>query len=266
MDRYQTVFHRLKQEGKIAFIPFVTLGDPDIKTSFEIISTLIEAGADGLELGFAYSDPVADGEVIQQANLRALSHNITTVDNFALIKRIRAAYPDIPIGLLLYANVVVAKGLDRFYQMAKDAGVDSILVADIPLSHADGLQKSGGKYGIGNVFLAPPNASDVVLKRTAQASGGYVYVLGRVGVTGTDVEVQPPAERMIKTLKSARDIPCLVGFGISEPKHIIEVKASGADGAISGSAIIEIIGQHLDDLPVMKAELAAFVQEMKAAS
>lgn len=265
MDRYQTVFHQLKQQGKIAFIPFVTLGDPDIETSFEIISTLIEAGADALELGFAYSDPVADGEVIQQANLRALSNKITTADNLALIKRVRTAYPQIPIGLLLYANLVVAKGVDQFYSAAKDAGVDSILVADIPLSHADGLQKAGKKYGIGNVFLAPPNASDDVLKQTAQESGGYVYVLGRAGVTGTDVEMQAPAAKMIKTLKSASDTPCLVGFGISEPKHIADVKASGADGAISGSAIVAIIGQYLNDLQVMKTELTKFVQAMKNA-
>ncbi len=265
MDRYQTVFQQLKQQGKIAFIPFVTLGDPDIDTSFEIISTLIEAGADALELGFAYSDPVADGDVIQQANLRALSHNITTMDNFALIKRVRTAYPDIPIGLLLYANLVVAKGVDEFYSAAKDAGVDSVLIADIPLSHADGLQKAGEKYGVGNVFLAPPNASDEVLKQTAQQSSGYVYVLGRAGVTGTDVAVQAPAAKMIETLKSASDIPCLVGFGISEPKHVAEVKASGADGAISGSAIVAIIGEHLNDLQIMKTTLTKFVQSMKNA-
>lgn len=266
MSRYAKMFERLDSVNEGAFVPFVMLGDPDKNTSFEIIKTLIESGADALELGIPYSDPIADGPTIQHASIRALNNKVTPADCFDVISQIRQAYPDVPIGLLLYSNLVMKKGLSDFYQLAADSGVDSILIADVPLREADRFIQFADKTGIEQILIAPPNASDDTLSQIGDKSKGYTYLLGRAGVTGAETAATIPASELIAKLKQYEVAPPLLGFGISKPEQVAEAIKAGAAGAISGSATVNIIANNLESLPTMLCELSAFVAKMKAAT
>ncbi len=265
-NRYQTLFERLKNAGEGAFVPFVTLGDPDLDSSFDIVKTLIDAGADALELGFPFSDPIADGPVIQAANIRALDHHTTTAQCFELLKRIRNYNADIPIGLLLYSNLVMHRGLDEFYATAKAAGVDSVLVADVPTRESKPFTEAAAKHDIAPIFIAAPNSPASTLQAVAQCGQGYTYLLSRSGVTGTESVAEMPAQSLIEQLNGFGAPPTLLGFGISTPAHVKSALESGASGAISGSAVVKIIEQHLNDKPAMLKALADFVTQMKAAT
>lgn len=265
-DRYASLFDHLKQKQEGAFIPFVTLGDPDIEESFRIMETLIANGADALELGISFSDPVADGPVIQAAANRALEGGVTPKACFALIKRVRESHADIPIGLLVYANLVVHRGMDSFYEMASDAGVDSVLVADAPTDTAPPFIETAERFGIDPIFIVPPNTDQSKLKEIASLTKGYTYFLGRAGVTGADREMQTPVSGNIAFLKEAGAPPIVVGFGISRPEHIKASLEAGADGAIAGSATVAIIEKNLGDRENMHKELAEFTKRMKAAT
>ncbi|RUO35303.1 tryptophan synthase subunit alpha [Aliidiomarina sanyensis] len=265
-QRYASMFTALQQKNQGAFVPFVTLGDPDLAQSEAIIRTLIDAGADALELGLPFSDPVADGPVIQAANIRALKHHVRIQDCFDLIARVRADFPEIPIGLLVYCNLVVANGSDSFYQRAAAAGVDSVLVADVPLREGKRFMSDAKAHGIAPIFIAPPDASEATLKQVAEYSEGYIYLLSRAGVTGANDTVNAPAEALIQTLKDAGGAPALLGFGIARPEHVQAAVRAGAGGAISGSAIVSIIANNLDAPDTMLKELHTFVQGMKAAT
>ncbi|TRW50070.1 tryptophan synthase subunit alpha [Aliidiomarina halalkaliphila] len=265
-QRYSQMFSSLKARQEGAFVPFVTIGDPDLATSERIIRTLIDAGADALELGLPFSDPVADGPVIQAANIRALRHHITTQQCFDLLARIRADYPEIPIGLLVYCNLVVANGTSAFYQRAAQAGVDSVLIADVPLREGVRFIPEAQAQGIAPIFIAPPDASEATLKGVAQASEGYIYLLSRSGVTGANDDVNAPAAELIKTLNNAGGAPALLGFGIARPEHVQAAIAAGAGGAISGSAVVRIIAEHEHKPEAMLTALAEFVRTMKAAT
>lgn len=266
MSRYQTLFSQLEQQQKGAFIPFVTIGDPDLDTSYEIIKTLIESGADALELGLPFSDPIADGPTIQNANLRAMSHKVSSQACFDLIKKVRQAYPDTPIGLLLYSNLVMAKGLSQFYQLCADSGVDSVLVADVPIRESKPFRQAAKAADIEPVFIVPPTISDDTLRQVASYSRGYTYLLSRAGVTGTETKANMPADAMIKKLTEYGAAPAVLGFGISSPEQVENAIASGAKGAISGSAVVNIIEQNLTDKAKMLSELQQFVTAMKSAT
>ncbi|MDX1391220.1 MAG: tryptophan synthase subunit alpha, partial [Rheinheimera sp.] len=179
MKRYQQMFSRLQREGRGAFVPFVTIGDPDGGLSFDIIKTLIDAGADALELGIPFSDPIADGPTIQGANIRALAAGVTPAQCFDIIGRIRAYHPTIPIGLLLYSNLVMARGIDNFYAQAAAAGVDSVLIADVPLHESKPFRQSAAKHDIAPIYIVPPNVDDDDLRQIASYGRGYTYLLSR---------------------------------------------------------------------------------------
>ncbi len=266
MSRYAKMFERLDSANEGAFVPFVMLGDPDKQTSFDIIKALVEGGADALELGIPYSDPIADGPTIQHASIRALNNKVTPTDCFDVISQIRQAYPDVPIGLLLYSNLVIKKGLSDFYQLAADSGVDSILIADVPLREADRFIQVADQTGIEQILIAPPNASDDTLSQIGDKSKGYTYLLGRAGVTGAETAATIPASELIAKLKRYEVAPPLLGFGISKPEQVAEAIKAGAAGAISGSATVNIIANNLDDLPKMLSQLSTFVTQMKAAT
>jgi tryptophan synthase alpha chain len=264
--RYQKTFAQLKQKQQAAFVPFVMLADPDLAQSKKIIISLIENGADALELGIPFSDPIADGPVIQAAAIRALKNKVTVEQCFELIQSIRENYPDIAIGLLLYSNLVVTRSIDNFYVKAQQAGVDSILIADVPMMEAAPFIKSAKQHGINPIFIATPNADQKTLKAVAEKGQGYTYLLSRAGVTGTDVKAEMPLDNIINSLKAFNAPPSLLGFGISTPEQVKQAIASGADGAISGSAVVKIIENNLNDYDKMLTELVAFVQQMKAAT
>ncbi len=264
--RYENMFSRLDAENQGAFVPFVMLGDPNFQTSIDIIRTLVKSGADALELGIPYSDPIADGPTIQQASIRALGSGIRPRDCFAIIKQIRDEFADIPIGLLLYSNLVLAKGIDAFYQQSRECGVDSILIADVPLREADRFIAVAKQQDIQQILIAPPNASDETLAQIGEKSAGYTYLLGRAGVTGAETAVELPASELVGKLQKYEVAPPLIGFGISTPEQVSAAIKAGAAGAISGSATVNIIAKNLSDPKVMHEQLGKFVATMKAAT
>ncbi|MGO2012579.1 MAG: tryptophan synthase subunit alpha [Pseudoalteromonas sp.] len=265
-DRYGQTFAALKEQNQGAFVPFVTIGDPNKALSVEIIKSLIDGGADALELGIPYSDPIADGPVIQAANIRALDENINTEDCFDIIKQVRDYNADIPIGLLLYSNLVFKRGIEAFYKGAKAAGVDSILVADVPLHESKVFRKAAKDNGIDPIFIATPNAPDDTLRECASYGRGYTYLLSRAGVTGTETKAQMPASSIVTKLKEYHSAPALLGFGISTPVDVKAALNAGAAGTISGSAVVKIIEANLTNSDAMLSELKAFVTKMKAAT
>ncbi|BDM65123.1 tryptophan synthase alpha chain [Shewanella sp. NFH-SH190041] len=266
MSRYQTMFTRLQQSGRGAFVPFVTLGDPTAELSLRIIDTLIANGADALELGLPFSDPLADGPVIQEANLRALNAGITPTRCFNLLNQIRAKHPQVPIGLLVYANLVYANGIDDFYAKAQAAGVDSVLIADVPVEESSPFREAALAHQIAPIFIAPPNAQSPLLARISRAGQGYTYLLSRAGVTGSDCQANMPVEQVLTALQQFNAPPPLLGFGISTPEQVKAAIAAGAAGAISGSAVVGIIGQHLTKPDMMLTTLGQFTAQMKAAT
>ncbi|WKE66928.1 tryptophan synthase subunit alpha [Gallaecimonas kandeliae] len=259
MSLYQSLFDRLKAQDEGAFIPFLTLGDPDLETSFEHLCLLVENGADALELGMPFSDPVADGPTIQGATLRALAAGTTPQKALDLIRRLKDRYPQIPVGLLTYANLVFAAGIDSFYQQAKAAGVDSVLVADVPVRESQPFVAAAKTAGVAPVLIAPPNGSEETLKAVAELSEGYVYLVSRAGVTGTETAAGKPLGHIIETLRRYQSAPVVLGFGIGEPSQVRAALEAGCDGAISGSATVKAAERG-------PKALARFVEGMKAAS
>ncbi|WP_206483920.1 tryptophan synthase subunit alpha [Thalassotalea sp. G2M2-11] len=271
-QRYQQCFARLANEQQGAFIPFVTIGDPNAELSFSIIKSLIDNGADALELGIPFSDPSADGVTIQNAGKRALAAGINTDICIDILKKVREYSPETPIGLLLYGNLVFARGIEKFYQDMSDAGVDSVLIADLPIRESERFRQAALKANIAPIFIAPPNASDATLAKVAQYSQGYTYVLSRAGVTGVDAPqtVTPSSslstERLLDVLKTNQAAPAVIGFGISTPNQVKSALSTGASGAISGSAVVKIIENNLANEQQMLGSLGQFVQQMKAAT
>ena len=264
MSRYPAMFERLRAESAAAFIPFVVLGDPDLKTSREIIETLISSGVDALELGIPFSDPIADGPTIQQAAVRALEGGVTPQQCWTLLEEVRAAHPDVPIGLLVYANLVAHARLDRFYARAAEVGGDSVLVADVPTAEAEPFAQAARDAGVDPVLIAPPNASDDRLRRIAALSAGYTYVVTRAGVTGAEQAATLDRGAVIERLIAHGAPPPVVGFGISTPEHVRAARALGAAGAISGSAVVARISEHLGDPARMHDALSSFARQMRA--
>jgi len=266
MARYESMFQTLAEKNEGAFVPFVTIGDPNLETSERIIETLIANGADALELGLPFSDPVADGPVIQAANFRALDAKVTIAQSFELLARIRERHPELPIGLLVYCNLVHAKGIHSFFARCAEVGVDSVLIADVPIREAGLYRSAAQAVGVQSVYICPPDASQTLSNKVAEMSEGYVYLLSRAGVTGADQELQTPAAEAIDELKAANSAPPLLGFGISQPQHVKAALENGAKGAISGSAVVKIVAEQLHDEPAMLAALGEFIKTMKAAT
>ncbi|MDC0728151.1 tryptophan synthase subunit alpha [Phytobacter diazotrophicus] len=264
MERYETLFKQLKERKEGAFVPFVTLGDPSPEQSLKIIDTLIEAGADALELGIPFSDPLADGPTIQNATLRAFAAGVTPSQCFEILAAIRQKHPTIPIGLLMYANLVFSRGIDEFYAQCEKAGVDSVLVADVPVEESAPFRQAALRHNVAPIFICPPNADDELLRQIASHGRGYTYLLSRAGVTGAENRAALPLHHLVEKLTEYHAAPPLQGFGISAPDQVTAAIDAGAAGAISGSAIVKIIEKNLDKPALMLEELGAFVRAMKA--
>nr|WP_086939587.1 tryptophan synthase subunit alpha [Thaumasiovibrio occultus] len=266
MDRYQAAFSALAEKNEGAFVPFVTIGDPNPELSLQIIDTLVEAGADALELGFPFSDPLADGPTIQGANIRALEAGTTPTLCFEMLAKVREKHPDVPVGLLIYANLVFANGVDNFYAACAKAGVDSVLVADVPVDASEEFRVAAQAHGVHPIFIAPPNADEATLKKVAELGGGYTYLLSRAGVTGTETKAGMPVDHLLDALKRFDAPPAVLGFGIAQPEQVKAAIDAGAAGAISGSAVVKIIETHADAPQALLSELSNFVSSMKAAT
>jgi tryptophan synthase alpha chain len=263
-NRYDALFDRLADAKEGAFVPFVTLGDPDPETSLKIVSRLVEAGADALELGIPFSDPVADGPTIQRATRRALDAGTTPSVCFEILEELRREHPDVPVGLLVYANLVVQESPEAFYRRAATAGVDSVLVADIPAIESAPFARAAREEGVCPVLIATPNAPRRTLEIVARESEGYTYVVTRAGVTGAETAPDDDQHPILETLRELEAAPSVVGFGISRPEQVRAVIEAGAAGAISGSAVVQRIEEHLGDEGEMLDALGRFVAAMKA--
>ncbi len=258
--RYAAMFDRLNARREAAFGAFVMLGDPDLETSARILELLVENGADMLELGIPFSDPVADGPIIQAAAERALRQGVTPADCFRLLAGFRERHPDVPVGVLTYANIVLAPGRDAFYRAAAHAGVDSVLVADLPALEAVPFAASALAAGIEPVLIAAPNTPCPALERIAALGRGYTYCVARSGVTGTERGAELQHDALFDSLAALGAPPPVLGFGISSPDHVRQAVRAGAAGVICGSALVTLVEQARFE------ELKTSMRRLKAAT
>ena len=247
MSRYAAMFDRLAARGEGAFGAFLMLGDPDVGTSARMLNDLVEGGADMVEVGIPFSDPVADGPVIQAAAQRALSAGVRVGDCFELIAAFRERHADIPVGILTYANLVVARA--GFMRDAAEAGADSLLIADVPSPEAEPFVREMEQSGLASVLIAAANTPRPTLGRIARLSKAYTYCASRSGITGTHAGGEFDA-RLIQGLREAGSSPPVFGFGISKPEHVSAALEAGAAGVICGSAIVEqaSVGEDVTEL------------------
>lgn len=242
-----------------AFIPFLTCGDPDLETTEKLIGAIAEAGADLIELGIPFSDPTAEGPVIQDANLRALSVGTTTDKIFDMVRRVRQTVT-IPMVFMTYANVIFSYGADRFLKTAAEIGMNGIIVPDVPFEEKQEFEPLCQKYGLDQISMIAPTSHDRI-RAIAEQANGFLYCVSSLGVTGTRTAITTDIGAMVKLVKEVKDIPCAVGFGISTPEQA-ESMCRQADGAIVGSAIVKLIAQHGRD---SVQPVADYVRTMKTA-
>lgn len=242
-----------------AFIPFLTCGDPDLETTEKLIGAIAEAGADLIELGIPFSDPTAEGPVIQNANLRALSAGTTTDKIFDMVRRVRQTV-SIPMVFMTYANVIFSYGADRFLKTAAEIGMNGIIVPDVPFEEKQEFEPLCQKYGLDQISMIAPTSHDRI-RAIAEQANGFLYCVSSLGVTGTRTAITTDIGAMVKLVKEVKNIPCAVGFGISTPEQA-ESMCRQADGAIVGSAIVKLIAQYGRD---SVQPVADYVRTMKTA-
>lgn len=228
---------------KPAMVAYVTCGDPDLPTTREIVLCAIEAGADVIELGVPFSDPVADGPVIQRASERALKHGTTLVQVLTLAAEIRQQAQSTGLIVFSYLNPILRVGLEKFCKVARAAGVDGVLVTDLPVEEAGAYLQAMREHDLSPVFLAAPTSPDERLRRIAEASRGFVYAVSRTGVTGQRQQLAEDAQKLVRRLRRVTKLPIALGFGISTPEQFAEV-GEFADAIVVGSAIVETIEKN----------------------
>lgn len=260
MSRYARMFERLRVRGEGAFGAFLMLGDPDLETSASLLDSAVAGGADMLEVGIPFSDPVADGPVIQAAAVRALAAGTRVDDCFRLLREFRGRHADVPVGILTYANLLAARGVERFCGDSAVAGVDSLLIADVPSLEAPPFAAAARAAGLDLVMIAAPNTPGQTLTRIARLSSGYTYCVARAGVTGERDQLALDHDQLLGQLRSLEAPPPVLGFGISTPAHVREAVANGAAGVICGSAIVRLAAAEGVDA------VRAFVAGMKSAT
>ncbi|BAQ61694.1 tryptophan synthase alpha chain [Geminocystis sp. NIES-3708] len=231
-------FTQLKKENKCALIPFITAGDPNLKTTIKAIKILAENGADMIELGVPYSDPLADGPVIQAAATRALKNGVCLNDVLDIVKNLQNEIT-IPIILFTYYNPIFYRGVENFMKTIADVGVKGLVVPDLPLEEAETFLKVAEKFNIEVTLLVAPTSPMERIEHIAEKSQGFIYLVSVTGVTGMRSQVESRVEDLISKLKTVTDKPIGVGFGISEPSQATQMKQWGADGVIVGSAFVK---------------------------
>ena len=261
MKTYKQVFSELKRP---ALIPFFVIGDPDFETSLAIVRTAIDAGADILELGIPFSDPIADGPTIQKADIRAMRNGMTVQKALEFIRRVKD-YKDIPTGLLMYYNLVYQYGREKFFEDFHRAGTNSVLIADLSIDDADEIVPSATTAGLDTVFIVTPNTEPARMKVIASKTTGFIYAVSLLGVTGSREKLSAEVSGLVSKLKELTSVPVCVGFGISKPEHAAAIASAGADGVIIGSKIIELIENNLGSREKMLGEISMFLSEVKNA-
>lgn len=262
MKTYKELFSEL---DRAALIPFFVIGDPDFDTSLEIVKTAIDTGADILELGIPFSDPIADGLTIQKADIRARKAGMNVPKALEFIRSLKK-YKDIPIGLLMYYNLVYQYGIKEFFNDFHQAGVNSVLVADLSIDDADEIVGPARSAGLDTVFMVTPNTNIERMKLIATKTTGFIYTVSLLGVTGSREELSDAVEGLVAKLKkNCADVPVCVGFGISKAEHAAAVAAAGADGVIIGSRIVKLIEENLTNKAKILSEISRFISEVKNA-
>lgn len=242
MGRIDERFTALRRQGRVGLVTYVTGGDPDLERSAAILEALDRAGADVIEVGVPFSDPLADGPVIQRASERALAAGASLARVLDLMAGVRASVRA-PLVLFSYANPILRMGLDTFAARARAAGVDGVLTLDLPPEEAGDARRAFGGAGIDTIFLLSPTTSDERLRRAAALGSGFLYGISRLGVTGARDEVEASAEALAHRVRAVTDRPLAIGFGLSHPAHVRQVGA-WADAAVVGSALVEVIARQ----------------------
>jgi len=254
----------LSGRKKPAFIGFTVAGDPDKETCIRAAMALIDGGTDILELGVPFSDPVADGPTIQKADERALAAGTTMDTVFDIVRELRKK-TNVPIVFLAYYNMIYRRGVDQFYQDSREAGVDGILIADMPVEESDDVYETALRYGIDPIFLITQTTSDERIKKITARAHGYLYLVAVLGVTGVRDTVSSGAIGLLQRVRKQTTVPLALGFGISTPPQAKTCAEAGADGVIVGSAIVDIVGKNLGTPDIMEQDLKKYVIQMKKA-
>ena len=261
MSRISDTFDRLKKERRPGLVTYTTAGDPDLARSAAILKALDGAGADILEIGVPFSDPLADGPVIQRATERALAAGGSLRASLAIVERIRADVRA-PIVVFSYANPLLRLGIAEFARRAAGAGVDAALALDLPIEEADGFRETLSASGLDTIFLLSPTTTDARIRKAAELGRGFLYGISRLGVTGARERVASGAEALVGRIRAQTTTPIALGFGISRPEHVAEV-GMYADAAVVGSALVALIADERDS-PQLLDKVEAYVRWLKS--
>lgn len=261
MSRIDAAFRDLRAAGRTGLITYVTAGDPDLERSREILVRLDRAGADVLEVGVPFSDPLADGPVIQRATERAIAAGATLIKVLGIVSDIRSLV-SAPIVIFTYANPVLRMGLDEFVSRARQAGVDGVLTLDVPPEESEPFRAALSRARIDTIFLLSPTTSTERIRRAAARGSGFLYGISRLGVTGARDEVAGSARELAGRVRAETAMPLALGFGLSRPEHVRAVSAF-ADAAVVGSALVQVIADH-GESPGLLGEVERYVRWLKS--
>lgn len=252
--------------GGGALITYVMGGDPDLKTSEKVIEALVEGGADVVEVGIPFSDPIADGRSIQEAAVRSLSAGTRPADVLEMVSRVKKKH-DVPIAVMTYYNILYSPGLENFLAEAKKTGVDGLIIPDLPLDETGDYSRLAKKYSLDTILLAAPTTSPGRMKDLVKHSSGFLYLVSLLGVTGARSQVGDDTLKLVRSAKKATDgkIPLGVGFGISKPEHVEAILDAGADAAIVGSSIVNMIASGKARQKMLE-DVEDYVRSLKAAT
>ena len=262
MNRIDKKFQELRDQGATAFMPYFCAGDPNPELTSKLLLTLEEAGADLIELGVPFSDPIADGPTVQRASERALTHHISLQEILEMVATVRTQ-TDIPIALMSYYNPIFRMGEDAFCKAAQDAGVDGVIIPDLPPEQAQSLLEIAPRYNLATIFLVAPTSPPERMQLIASVSTGFIYCVSVTGVTGARAMLSDEIAPMIAELRKHTDKPISVGFGVSTPNQATQI-AQIADGVIVGSAIINVVEEHINDEARLFTAVKQFASDLAA--
>ena len=260
--RIADAFARIRAEKRPGLVTYTTAGDPGLARSGDILQALDRAGADVIEVGVPFSDPLADGPVIQRATERALAAGASLRSTLTLIEKIRARL-SAPVVVFSYANPLLRMGVERFAKAAASAGVDGVLALDLPIEEAAGFRETLAAAGLDTIFLLSPTTTDARIQKAAELGRGFLYGISRLGVTGARERVASGAETLVKRIRAHTSLPIALGFGISRPEHVAEVTAY-ADAAVVGSALVSLIAEASGS-PRLLERVESYVRDLKSA-
>lgn len=265
-NRIGKKFSELRKRNQAALICYMVGGYPDLRTSRSIIETLVRAGADMIEIGIPFSDPIADGPIIQEASHHALIHGVSPQQCVALAGHTRKLFPELPLIFMTYSNILYRIGFEPFMTKARDSGIDGFILPDMSIEESEEYIKISRNLGISSIFIVSPNTEDSRVRRIMNASTGFLYTVSVYGVTGVRSTLYDRSvKRIVKLRKNSNPtLPVAVGFGVQKPDHVSMMVAAGADGIIMGSSLIKII-RTSDDNPNMLNDLYNYVKRMKNA-